>query len=253
MSQRVAEDIQAIDQANLPIRETNLRILHALFQLTGKAFGANQTTWTNWWNEQLGYRYGSTRSRAKPVIVQEVAATYTPAPPVVSVSQSQVVRPHSCFAAGTPVLTRAGRRVIETLKVGDQVLTQDTSSGALFYQPVLAVFHNPPADVLSVELDDGDAIVATDIHRFWQTGRGWKMARELLPGDHLRLLGGTSRVIAIEREPRQLVYNLEVAGPGDFFVGRNGVLVHDATVVPPVGKAFDATADSRIGVQASRR
>ena len=71
------------------------------------------------------------------------------------------------------------------------------------------------------------------------------MARELEPGDHLRLLGGTARVIAIVREPRQLVYNLEVAGPGDFFVGSGGVLVHDATMVPPVEKAFDGTAGSR--------
>ena len=70
-----------IDLANLPIKETNLRILHVLYQLTGKAFGADQAAWTRWWNEQLGYRYGSTRTSSKPVIVQEVAATYTPPPP----------------------------------------------------------------------------------------------------------------------------------------------------------------------------
>ena len=156
VGQRITEDLQAIDQANLPIQETNLRILHALFQLTGKALGANPAAWTTWWNEELGYRYGSTRSSAKPVIVQEIATTYTPPPPVVTVTQNQV-RPHSCFAAGTPVLTRAGHRAIETLKVGDQVLTQDTSTGALAYQPILAVFHNPPSDVLSVELDSGGA------------------------------------------------------------------------------------------------
>ena len=46
---------------------------------------------------------------SKPIIVQEVAATYTPPPPVVSVTQSQVIpRPHSCFAAGTPVISPRG-------------------------------------------------------------------------------------------------------------------------------------------------
>ena len=55
-------------------------------------------------------------------------------------------------------------------------------------------------------------------------------------------------MIAVVREPRQLVYNLEVAGPGDFFVGQAGVLVHDATLVPPVEKAFDGTAGPHPGV-----
>jgi len=243
VNERVTGDLQAIDMANLPIKENNLRILHALYQLTGKAFGENQDAWTTWWNDQLGYRYGSTRTMSKPVIVQEVSATYTPPPPTVTVTQSQVTcRPHSCFAAGTPVVTRAGHRAIETLKIGDQVLTQDTTTGALAYQPVLAVFHNPPSEVLSVELDSGEPIVATDIHRFWQTGKGWRMTRELEPGDHLRLVGGTARVIAVVREPRQLVYNLEVAGPGDFFVGTACVLVHDVTMATPVDKAFDGTA-----------
>jgi len=49
-------------------------------------------------------------------------------------------------------------------------------------------------------------------------------------------------VIAVVREPRQLVYNLEVAGPGDFFVGTACVLVHDVTMATPVDKAFDGTA-----------
>jgi len=171
---------------------------------------------------------------------------------VVTVSQSQV-RPHSCFAAGTPVSTGAGHRAIETLKVGDQVLTQDTTTGALAYQPILTVFHNPPAEVLRVELDSGDQIVATDIHRFWLTGKGWKMARELEPGDHLRVMGGTARVIAVVREPRQLVYNLEVAGPGDFFVGQAGILVHNATLVPPVEKSFDGTGGPRATVPLAGR
>ena len=96
-----------------------------------------------------------------------------------------------------------------------------------------------------MELDGGEPIVATDIHRFWQSGKGWKMARELKPGDRLRVVGGTARVIAIVREPRQLVYNLEVAGPGDFFVGQAGVLVHDATLVPPVDEGVRSESRGR--------
>ena len=87
--------------------------------------------------------------------------------------------------------------------------------------------------MLRVELESGESIVATEIHRFWQAGQGWKMTRELKPGDRLRVMGGTVKVAAVSPEPRQLVYNLEVARKSDFFVGRQGALVHDATLVPP--------------------
>ena len=38
LGQRIASDLQEIDRANAPINQTNLRVLHALYQLTGKAF-----------------------------------------------------------------------------------------------------------------------------------------------------------------------------------------------------------------------
>jgi hypothetical protein len=161
-------------------------------------------------------------------------------PPVIVVTQTRVSTGlHNCFGAGTPVHTRSGLRAIEDLKIGDQVLTQDTTSGALGFEPILTVLHNPPAAVLRVQLNNGESIVATDIHRFWLAGRGWRLTRELKPGDNLRVLGGTVKVMCLTREPRQFVYNLEVARQADFFVGRQGFLVHDATLVPPVDRPFD--------------
>jgi hypothetical protein len=37
-----------------------------------------------------------------------------------------------------------------------------------------------------------------------------------------------------------LVYNLEVLANHDFFVGREGMLVHDNSLVRPVAAPFDA-------------
>ena len=240
VNKRIAADLQEIDQANIPIEETNVRVLHALSQLTGKTLGTDQSAWTGWWTEQLGYHYTPTQAISKPLVVQEVSTPYVPPPPVIVVTQTRVsASGHNCFGAGTPVHTRSGLRAIEDLKIGDQVLTQDATSGALGFEPILAVLHNPPSSVLRVELDGGDSIIATEIHRFWQAGQGWKMTRELTPGDRLRVLGGTVKVMALSREPRQLVYNLEVARKADFFVGRQGALVHDATLVPPVDHPFD--------------
>ena len=104
------------------------------------------------------------------------------------------------FAAGTVVATRDGRKPIETLKVGDLILSQDVATGRLAYEPVVAVYHNPPASTLEVRLDD-DAVVATTIHRFWTVGKGWTMARDLKPGDLLRVVGGPRRVVW--ERPRQ--------------------------------------------------
>jgi hypothetical protein len=138
------------------------------------------------------------------------------------------------------VLSRSGLRPIETLEVGDQVLTQNTATGAIGFEPILTVFHNPPSRVLRIDLKGADRIIATDIHRFWLAGKGWTMARELKPGDRLRRMAGVAEIIAIGTAPSQAVYNLEVAHNRDFFVGRQGALVHDNTLVAPVDPAFDA-------------
>ncbi|MGC8644195.1 MAG: polymorphic toxin-type HINT domain-containing protein, partial [Isosphaeraceae bacterium] len=211
LGQRIAADLQQIDQANMPINANNLRVLHALYQVTGKAFGTDQAAWTSWWTDQLGYHYSSPPHVSKPLVIQEVATPYVAPPPPVFVSTTSVLSGHSCFAAGTPVQTRSGQRAIEELKVGDQVLTQDTTSGALGFEPILAVLHNPPSRVLRIELDSGESIVATEIHRFWLAGRGWKMTRDLKPGDRLRMIGGTARIVGISTVRHQRVFNLEVA------------------------------------------
>ncbi len=90
----------------------------------------------------------------------------------------------ACFAAGTLVHTVDGPRPIESIQVGDRVLSQNTSTGMLGFQPVVAVHRNKPAATLRVSIG-GETIVATGIHRFWKAGKGWTMARDLKPGDSL--------------------------------------------------------------------
>ena len=58
----------------------------------------------------------------------------------------------SCFAADTPVYTLDGPRPIQSVEVGDQVLSQDPKTGILQYQPVTEAFHNKPAMVLKIKL-----------------------------------------------------------------------------------------------------
>ncbi len=146
---------------------------------------------------------------------------------------------HSCFRAGTPVRTLTGPRAIDSIEVGDRVLVEDTTSGEMRFEPVLAVYHNKPATLHKVDLGS-ESIWATGIHRFWKAGRGWVMARDLKPGDRVRTLGGTETVLSVEEGPVEPVFNLEVGGGQSFFVGRSGALVHDNSLVRAVSVPFDA-------------
>ena len=131
-----------------------------------------------------------------------------------------------------------GLRPIEALKAGDRVLAQDPKTGSLSFQPVLRVFHNPPAETLQVDLGS-ETITATPIHRFWRAGKGWAMARELKPGDAVRTLGGTAHVVSVTKGTVQPVFNLEVAEGHTFFVGTGAALVHDNSLVQPTQRPFD--------------
>src|SRR5205823_559245 len=139
----------------------------------------------------------------------------------------------------TPVQTLIGLQPIESLQAGDLVLSQDTRTGALDYRPIVAVHHNPPSATLAISLE-GERIVSSTYHRFWRPGRGWVMARELKPGEMIRTLDGPARVLAMEDGDVQPVYNLDVAGDRDFFVGWHGALVHDNSLPAPLREPFDA-------------
>lgn len=238
-------DVRALEERNDQIRAGNAPIETALRRLTGQDLGQDRQAWASWWSEQLGYVYKRPEPIVdRPTVVQDVAPQYVPKPVTVVVNvRSMMVQPtvsHSCFGAETPVLSRLGPRPIESLRAGDQVLTQDPETGELSFQPILAVFHNKPSPVLRIALEGGEEIVATGIHRFWRPGEGWTMARDLSPGDRLRTLEGTARIASVSSERVQPVFNLEVARNSSFFVGRRAALVHDHSLVGPTRHPFDA-------------
>ncbi len=239
--QQLAGDVQAIDAYNAPILDTNQQVQKVLSEATGVNLGPDRTSWEKWLVDLSGYAYSAPRSYDDtPTIVQQVPLSYQPqaTPIVVNQLVGTTVTRHACFGAGTPVRTLEGFRDIETLRAGDQVLTADLMTGALKYQPLLVVYHNPPNATFRVELD-GESIVATGIHRLWKAGKGWTMTRDLKPGDSLRSVGGLAVVKSVEKERVQPVFNLHVAEGESFFVGRTGILAHDNSIVNPTPNPFD--------------
>jgi hypothetical protein len=225
LQQSLAQDVQAIEAINAQITQLNSRVLPIVEGASGQKLGAEPEKWKGWWTDQLGYAFQASQPAVKPTFTDIVDAS--------SWSASL-----ECFGQGTQVHAAGGPRPIETIEIGDRVLTQNTSSGVLSYQPVMAVHRTKTAATYRIAVD-GETIVATGIHRFWRAGKGWTMARDLKAGDRLRMPGSVVEVRTVGNDKNQTVYNLDVAENSDFFVGRQGILVHDSNFVKPVSEPFD--------------
>jgi hypothetical protein len=221
---QLGHDLRRIDVRNGRRQALNESARAILAELTGRDLGPSPDSWKKWLAEEQGYVY------ARPY-----------ATPKRQFTRIYVGLRGSCFAQGTLVRTLFGPRPIETLSAGDRVLTEDPSTGALSYQGITVVYHNPPSSTLTIGLGS-EEIVATPIHRFWRVGKGWGLARDLKPGDPIRVLGSVVRVTRVEPNVVQPVFNLEVPGGHSYFVGRQGVLVHDNSRLQPIVEPFDAAA-----------
>jgi hypothetical protein len=216
--QRMAADLNAVQTENEQAARYNTRITPVLEVAAGAPSDLkdDEEAWHVWWYDTLGYSY---QSPPQVTFVQNASPSQLP-PPYIT----------TCFVAGTPVRTLDGPRPIEAIRVGDQVLSQEASTGALGFQPVVFLHHNPPGKTLRVSLSNGESLVCSVYHRFWRANLGWTMARELNSGDVLRTLGGLIRVTKVEPDSVQPLYNLDVSGPRSFFVGTSNLLVHDNTL-----------------------
>jgi hypothetical protein len=152
-----------------------------------------------------------------------------------------------CFLAGTLVETRTGRRPIESIRVGDEVLSRDEQTDEICYREVLRTFEGRTARVVRIELRalDGSGcqtLACTPEHPFRALGQGWIAAEGLLDGDRLHGADGTalevSRVELVRQDAEH--FNLEVEGTHTYLVsGRPDAVaawVHNAGcggVTPP--------------------
>ncbi len=168
LQQGLAQDVQAIEAINEQINHLNSRVLPIVEAASGQKLGAEPEKWKGWWTDQLGYAF-----QASQPADQADLHRYR--------RRSSWSASLECFGAGTLVHAAGGPRSIETIQVGDRVLSQNTSSGVLGYQPVMAIHRTKTAATVRVAVD-GETIVATGIHRFWKAGKGWTMARDLKPG-----------------------------------------------------------------------
>jgi hypothetical protein len=148
-------------------------------------------------------------------------------------SYQESVRPMSCFAKGTTVWTLSGPKPIEQIKVGDRVMAQHPETGELTYKGVLMTTLRPPSAMLTIRAGKSE-ITTTLGHPFFVVGKGWRMAKELTDADWICAQGQTLPIDTIEKAEPAEAHNLMVADFGTYFVGKDRILVHDNSPIPPV-------------------
>jgi RHS repeat-associated protein len=140
--------------------------------------------------------------------------------------------PGTCFAAGTLVATPHGSVAIETIKVGDEILSQDETAPGLVTQRVTKTMFKPEQVVLALTVSSGmsdERIVVTPNHPFRVKGEGWRPAGSLHTGTELESAERPLHVTRVEKiEERQNVYNLEVDQTHTYFAGKLGAWVHNS-------------------------
>lgn len=154
-----------------------------------------------------------------------------------------------CFVAGTLIHTDKGLVPIEKIKVGDKVLSYNEKTKQYEYKAVAETFTAIKDNIVKLKIAGEKKLFTTTTEhpfyiKFKRTYRArnnlvaetnedgeWKTADELKVGDKvLRPDGKWTRILSIERETAPtFVYNFEVEGNHNYFVGEIGVLSHNCS------------------------
>ena len=154
----------------------------------------------------------------------------------------------SCFVAGTPVSMADGsNKAIESVQVGEKILTYDELTDQQTISPVVQVYHHPEKvdDLYMMTLSDGTSVTSNGVHPYFlpdyhQYASAEQIYLQLNRGGELRLLTNKNKIVSITHIDKTTksvkLYNLHVTSIYDhdgvqakyghnYFAG--GVLVHN--------------------------
>jgi Family of unknown function (DUF6861)/Pretoxin HINT domain len=142
------------------------------------------------------------------------------------------VDPAICFPAGTLIHTPDGTQPIESLAVGDPVLAYDFDAGRAVARAVTSVTRGSTERWIRTHLAVGGELRATPPHKFWvESEQGWIAAEVLEPGMTLRLIDGSTDIvadIAVEKcAAAEPTFNFGVDETANYYAGERGILVHN--------------------------
>lgn len=150
---------------------------------------------------------------------------------------SKKVASTHCFIAGTQVHTKQGLKSIENLVVGEKVWSYNEQTGQVELSTVLNTQQSSSTHSIRLFLNN-DTLTTTFNHPFYSGGQ-WVKAGLLQNGDTLKDFNQNNLIIqSVEfLDDSVEVYNFEVENHHNYYVGKQGVLVHNKPVKAKVIKA----------------
>lgn len=149
---------------------------------------------------------------------------------------SGIIKPSACFLTGTKVavLQDSGTVLhipIEKVQIGDRVISYDESKKLVVANRVSETFENEVDETVKISAS-GKLIETTFNHPFYLANtNNWIYAGALKTGDLLLGLNGETIVVdsieIIRHSSPVKVYNLTVENTHTYFVGDDGILVHN--------------------------
>jgi hypothetical protein len=156
------------------------------------------------------------------------------------VSPAKAFKCRNSFVNGTLVHTGIGLVSIESLKIGDLVWTFNEELGVTELKEVThLIIGEGDKDLVGIKIEGASkSIVSTSEHPFflWET-KEWLDAGLLNADYQLENILGLSEAIdsSVHFREKTKVYNLTVDGNHNYYVGENGILVHNAGGCKPPG------------------
>ena len=135
-----------------------------------------------------------------------------------------------CFVAGTLVHLADRDTEIENVSAGDLVWAENPETNEKALKRVVRTFCNQSDELVQIRTPQ-EEITATPTHPFYVKGKGWVRVGDLQHGDRLCLRNGTyTLVVLVHRKKLKTtvsVYNFEVEDFHTYYVGIQGILVHN--------------------------
>jgi hypothetical protein len=156
----------------------------------------------------------------------------------------KIIRIGNCFPAGTMIQYGRGKtKPIEQVQAGDTVLSMNTTTALVERHVVTRTYKRTTNKLAWVYGGDKLVCQSTPEHPFWlEAKQRYVKAEQLIKGDRLtvfpqQFLASIKPYFArssievdgiVVRDTTLTVYNFEVEGQHNYFVGEAGVLVHNA-------------------------
>lgn len=156
---------------------------------------------------------------------------------------------NQCFSGDTLVSTKDGLKRIDSIQVGEFVLAKDVNTGKIEYKEIKTLYNKEIYEFVHLKIED-EEIRTTATHLFFTDSGWWKAAENLKVGDKILNSKGEFKVLvgkSVETlKEAERVYNLNVDEFHTYFVGSQGLLVHNDCTAEMMGAGREAIERARL-------